>query len=533
MCMQASSNLKMTTFTSWVYVFFVLCASIVKATSPAVDIEPKMETVVRIDQELKVLCKTERPLRVCRVEMPNMNTAIVLSQGDVEGDIEYHGDGWHAGQCGIRIKKVQRKHNGIFKCFLTTDNVRHEANATLNIIVAEAPTANDVALLLSRSNTRGTQGYYRKEDNLEISCKASKGRPAANVSLYLDDELINSDRTTVFNDSGDYISMRNASRILDWTDHNKKIRCVVSHTGLEDPLVKERTLSVEYAPLAHKSFERFGYVIGRQGIINVTVFANPMPKFTWNINGETIEVGTYDKTQRFQTSSPVELRSGVWSVILTINNVQKSDTENEYKLVASNNEGTSEYYVKLSTSSEPAGAFSQFVGKISEHMHALVELDAGSIIGIVVGVLVLVLIIFLLIFARATGRWCFADRSSTRNLGESSDTESAGKYSRSEVDGQSSQGQQKGKFNLSRFFGRNKDKVTSTDTDTMKTVVTVDDEKSAEPTSEGGEIVYAELDLPARELTAQAPSQRNNHKTEYAEILYTKPETEETTAADK
>ncbi|XP_012221723.1 fasciclin-3 isoform X8 [Linepithema humile] len=479
MCMQASSNLKMTTFTSWVYVFFVLCASIVKATSPAVDIEPKMETVVRIDQELKVLCKTERPLRVCRVEMPNMNTAIVLSQGDVEGDIEYHGDGWHAGQCGIRIKKVQRKHNGIFKCFLTTDNVRHEANATLNIIVAEAPTANDVALLLSRSNTRGTQGYYRKEDNLEISCKASKGRPAANVSLYLDDELINSDRTTVFNDSGDYISMRNASRILDWTDHNKKIRCVVSHTGLEDPLVKERTLSVEYAPLAHKSFERFGYVIGRQGIINVTVFANPMPKFTWNINGETIEVGTYDKTQRFQTSSPVELRSGVWSVILTINNVQKSDTENEYKLVASNNEGTSEYYVKLSTSSEPA------------------------------------------------------DRSSTRNLGESSDTESAGKYSRSEVDGQSSQGQQKGKFNLSRFFGRNKDKVTSTDTDTMKTVVTVDDEKSAEPTSEGGEIVYAELDLPARELTAQAPSQRNNHKTEYAEILYTKPETEETTAADK
>lgn len=45
--------------------------------------------------------------------------------------------------------------------------------------------------------------------------------------------------------------------------------------------------------------------------------------------------------------------------------------------------------------------------------------------------------------------------------------------------------------------------------------------------------MYAELDLPARELTVQVPSQRNSHKTEYAEILYTKPETEETTAADK
>lgn len=58
-----------------------------------------------------------------------------------------------------------------------------------------------------------------------------------------------------------------------------------------------------------------------------------------------------------------------------------------------------------------------------------------------------------------------------------SDTESAGKYSRSEVDGTSSQGQRKPRINFSRFFGRNKDKVSGADTDTMKTVVTVDDEK--------------------------------------------------------
>lgn len=58
-----------------------------------------------------------------------------------------------------------------------------------------------------------------------------------------------------------------------------------------------------------------------------------------------------------------------------------------------------------------------------------------------------------------------------------SDTESAGRYSRSEIDGASSQGQRKPRFNLSKFFGRNKDKVSGTDTDTMKTVVTVGDEK--------------------------------------------------------
>ncbi|EFN65313.1 hypothetical protein EAG_07252 [Camponotus floridanus] len=118
-----------------------------------------------------------------------------------------------------------------------------------------------------------------------------------------------------------------------------------------------------------------------------------------------------------------------------------------------------------------------------------------------------------------------------------SDTESAGRYSRSEIDGASSRGQRKSRFNLSKLFGRNKDKVSGTDTDTMKTVITVGDEKIAEPaaqesrtnppTSEGG-IVYAELDLTQQGTTSR---RLNEDKTEYAEILYTKPETEET--ADK
>ncbi|RLU19748.1 hypothetical protein DMN91_008305 [Ooceraea biroi] len=127
-------------------------------------------------------------------------------------------------------------------------------------------------------------------------------------------------------------------------------------------------------------------------------------------------------------------------------------------------------------------------------------------------------------------------RSSTRNLGESSDTESAGRYSRSEVDGASSRGQRRPRINLSRLFGRNKDKVAGTDTDTMKTVVTVDDEKTVEPaTQEGrtnppageGGIVYAELDLTQQQQAA--PRRLNEDKTEYAEILYTKPESEEPT----
>lgn len=49
--------------------------------------------------------------------------------------------------------------------------------------------------------------------------------------------------------------------------------------------------------------------------------------------------------------------NGVWYVILTIENVQKSDTEGNYILEARNNEGAYEYMIQLSTSAEPAGEY--------------------------------------------------------------------------------------------------------------------------------------------------------------------------------
>ncbi|KAM0733682.1 Fasciclin-3 [Formica fusca] len=520
MCMKPTTGrCKMMTTTVWACVLAVLCATFVKASRPnqMIDIEPKRETAVRVGESLQILCKASQSLRVCRVEIPGEGSIVLNGEDPGEDGIEYYGDGTKTGQCGVRIAKVKETHDGIFKCSLTTNTARQEATASLKIIVARPPNNPDL-----RTSTGSVQrNIYRKGEKLEISCSAPSGRPAANISLFLDDELIgNDDRTIVYDTNIDEnsLAMQNVSRTLDWSDNGRTVRCVASHIALDKP--KETTLQLEvfYPPQPHSTFERFGYVIGRQGIINVTIYANPRPRFIWRVNQEQIEEGRPDQSNRLETSTAVDMGKGVWSVILRIDSVQKSDTEKEYALIATNNEGSYEYRIVLSTSSEPAG----------------VDLDAGSIIGIVVGVLVLVLIIFLVIFARATGRWCFAGRSSTRNLGESSDTESAGRYSRSEVDGASSRGQRKPRINLSRLFGRNKDKVSGTDTDTMKTVVTVDDEKIAEPvaqesrtnpaTGEGG-IVYAELDLTQQGTTSR---RLNEDKTEYAEILYTKPETEET-----
>lgn len=56
-----------------------------------------------------------------------------------------------------------------------------------------------------------------------------------------------------------------------------------------------------------------------------------------------------------------------------------------------------------------------------------------------------------------------------------SDTESTGRYSRTEVDTGKNGGRPK--ISFSQLFKRNKDKVSGADTDTVRTVVTMEDEK--------------------------------------------------------
>ncbi|XP_076642737.1 fasciclin 3 isoform X2 [Halictus rubicundus] len=523
MCTNSTSHLKMTI--AWVCLIGLLCSAAVKASKSnlVVEIEPKGQVAVRLGESLQILCRVGRPLKVCRVEIPGEDGGMVLSKGQPPEDgIMYHGAGTDEGQCGVHIEKIKESNDGIFKCTLTATDSRAEAQASVRIVVAKPPNQPEL------NTNPGSYGrkVYRKGEKLEVSCTAPGGRPAANVSLFLNDEPIGNEPLIYDSNVNDHsLAMQNASRSVDWTDNGKVLRCVASHIALDKPKETTMQLQVYYPPQPQPTIERFGYVIGRQGIVNVTVYANPRPRFLWRVNDEKITEGRPDESNRLETSTAVDLGNGAWSVILTIDSVQKSDTEKEYILEARNDEGAAEYSIVLSTSTEPAG----------------VDLDAGSIIGIVVGVLLLILIGFLFIFARATGRWCFPGNTTSRNLGESSDTESAGRYSRTEVDG--SRGERKPKISFSRLFKRNKDKVSGADTDTMRTVVTVDDEKlqtapatvpqENKPNPSTGEsgIVYAELDLTQQQQGVN-PRRLNEDKTEYAEILYTKPTTEEQTPSE-
>ncbi|XP_066602319.1 fasciclin-3 isoform X4 [Prorops nasuta] len=360
-----------------------------------VDIEPKGETVVKLGEKLEILCRAESPLHICRVEIPGEKSMVLTEDQPPEDGIEYYGDGLMKHHCGVRIARVREIHDGLFKCHVLPEKARFESTASVRIIVAKSP--NNPILYTSPGSYN--RNIYRSGEKLEISCSAPAGRPPANVSLYLDNEPIdNFDRSTFYdsNINESSLAVHNATRSLLWSDNGKTLRCLASHIALERPKETGMQLQVYYPPQPppQPSIERFGYVIGRPGTVNVTVWANPKPHFLWRVNNENIAEGRQDESKRLEASAAMDLGRGAWSVILTIDNVQKSDTEKEYILNARNEEGTYEYRIVLSTSTEPAG----------------VELDAGSIIGIVVGALVLILAVFLIIFARATGRWCFAAR---------------------------------------------------------------------------------------------------------------------------
>ncbi|PBC31165.1 Fasciclin-3 [Apis cerana cerana] len=329
-------------------------AFVTSKSNLVVDIEPKRPTAVRLGESLQILCRVGRPLRVCRVEIPGEEGGIVLSKGQPPEDgIEYYGEGTEAGQCGVRIAKIKESHDGIFKCTLTTTDSRSEEQASMRIIVAKPPNNPE----LHTSQGSDGRNIYRKGEKLEVSCSAPGGRPAANVSLFLDDEPIgNEERPTIYDSNVDdnSLAVQNASRALDWTDNGKVLRCVAGHIALDRPKETTMQLQVYYPPQPQPTIERFGYVIGRQGIVNVTVYANPRPRFLWRVNNEIINEGRPDESNRLETSTAVDLGRGAWSVILTIDSVQKSDTEKEYILEARNGEGAYEYRIILSTATEPA-----------------------------------------------------------------------------------------------------------------------------------------------------------------------------------
>lgn len=149
-----------------------------------------------------------------------------------------------------------------------------------------------------------------------------------------------------------------------------------------------RTFSVRPQPLPEVKV--YGVILGSDATINATINANPRPRTEWIVDGLSIPQGT--QNGRYESYEPIDLGGGVFNVSLTIASLTLEDTTKTYYLKASNEYGTQDYTVRISSSEAAAPS----------------GLDMAAIIGIVVGVAVLIIIVVLVVVARATGKWCFA-----------------------------------------------------------------------------------------------------------------------------
>lgn len=147
------------------------------------------------------------------------------------------------------------------------------------------------------------------------------------------------------------------------------------------------------APVPQPEASVYGLYLEHTAIVNLTIHSSPPPTIEWTIDGTVVHPGRIEG--RYSASEPQYIGNDWFNVTLAIAGLTLEDTTKTYNLRASNELGSTDYQVRISSSSKPPSS----------------SLDVAAIVGIVVAVAVLVLIVLLVLFARATGRWCFGGKS--------------------------------------------------------------------------------------------------------------------------
>ncbi|XP_050312125.1 fasciclin-3 isoform X2 [Anthonomus grandis grandis] len=486
-----------------------------------VDVDKREQTVL-VGQPATFMCRVAVPLQYCRVEIPGMKS-YNLNKGISNSDVSYAGEGLDAGQCGFTVNRAKDENNGEIKCTLGIASEAQESVGTMSLIVARQPKLPELDL----SSGTDHLNVYKVDDILQAVCVVADGRPVANITWMLDDEPIPTNERSVIQELAKenlQSKIQNLTRRLMASDNGKFLKCVAYHPAYPGGKAEaKRRLDIKYAPQPkNQPIEEFGYEIGKTGVINVTIEANPRPSFEWTVNGQKIREGSHDTTGIMEAEIARDLGNGSYVATLRIARISKHDTEKDYILNAYNDQGSMEYRVKISTNPEPKGY----------------EIGMAAIVGIIAAILALLIVVGLLIFAKISGKWCFSGNGENRYIAES-DTESADVIRTKE----SKHRRLPSAIQLTaQFFRKRQDKVaTETTEPTVKnlesdeadsaTITAEEQEKQAEDvakivnekTDKDKGLVYAELDLiRAANPNMMVPVIKNDdEKTEYAEIVYT------------
>ncbi|XP_055716712.1 fasciclin-3 isoform X1 [Phlebotomus papatasi] len=496
-----------------------------------VDVTPQ-QVIARVGEPASILCRAGRQIQYCRIEIVGERVLNLAPNWKQPPGFTYNGEGLQAGQCGVTIERVKPSNHGPVRCFLGVEG--DEIRGTADLVVALEPQRPQLEIL-----SQGRNGAFEVDTEFQAKCISHDGRPPANITWYLDDEPLFDGLTMPEvvethdrNNATLYTVVQGIQRFIRVDDDRRNLICRANHFSYPQGYLDSRIqLLVRYRPQPLPLVKLYGLILGSTGLINVTIRANPRPLSEWHVSGMQIQQGT--RNGRYEAYEPQDLGRGEFNVALSIAGLTLEDTTKDYLLRASNEFGTQDYQVRISSSEAAPAA----------------GLGVGPIIGIVVGVLVILIIIGLIVVARATGRWCFSDNSAPRPS-ETSDTESV-ENRREPLENftprPTPQKLIKPNLSLNAIFKRNKSPSTvkhealesqpqqtgatpaaeddQHPRDSEETVIITDEVTEPKEEDSKPNIVYAELMLkPSQE--GKAPPQKT--PTEYAEIVY--PKTQKATS---
>ncbi|XP_031629264.1 fasciclin-3 isoform X2 [Contarinia nasturtii] len=387
--------------------FAILSTDLLLVHGQSVETYPRNVTVAE-GQNATLLCRASSPLLTCRFEIPGEKGVRLFDKSDSDNsNFKYFGEGLNQGECGVSIQSVKLIHNGPAKCILGGE--KSDFEGIIDLVVALPPKRPEINI-----HTNMNRGSFEIDQDFEAECISRDGRPAANLQWFLDSEQI-VDGVSAPRLLHDSITGRNTTlytvgiqlnRRLKASDDRKFLICRSIHPA--DQQQEDRVqLSVRFRPQPLQENRVYGLPLGQTALVNVTITANPRPRIEWSIDGKPIVQG--QQNSRFEAYNPVDLGNGTYNVTLAIAGLTVEDTTKTYYLRASNEFGSSDYSVYISSSPHVAET----------------GIDIGSIIGIIVGVAILLVIVSVIVFARATGKWCFSGASVNTDIGPDSEAQIA------------------------------------------------------------------------------------------------------------
>lgn len=293
------------------------------------------------------------PLTSCRFNIPGEAIDVKLNPKwpNPPQNYRYYGNGLENGQCGITFLSVREQNYGNATCILDPNDGQPDAVANIEIIIAKAPHPPQMKIEGGEEMKAG--------DRISATCESQDGRPAANLTWYINDQPLGSGHTEIFDSSSDgstYWSVHSELQYqLRAEDDKQNLICRAYHSGYPEGFLDVRQqLNINFRPVPMSDIFVPSLEIGSTATIGpIQIQANPRPTVRWSVNGVNIEQG--QQKERYVAPEPVQAGIGLWNVSLTVVELTLEDTTRSYKLRATNQFGTTDYTVRIGGSQEVAG----------------------------------------------------------------------------------------------------------------------------------------------------------------------------------